>query len=307
LKFGRIEKERYNNSILISKEEFNKTDSEHLIYKTLVNYTNGKEDNITYYFNVEGLDRVFMPNIKNVKIVNNKSVLPEGFNFYMYIKKGYLSEEVVNSDWFTKQSGNNVDGYIIKEWKNNEFQIKRVKYTPNPTITPSSSGFRICDIDWSFSGMVRSFREGVEWVNNNPVAKEFVTEKVNDLKEWWKSSPSSYSSESYSNNSNQKSTNSDSENQTTKSDNGKHIEFREDETRNCGNNVKITDYKVYKNGEKYSTISVSSFNGYWSTSCPNGGFLPDKVEQSRMALKQYLIRQYESGTSNADSYTLTTK
>lgn len=91
----------------------------------------------------------------------------------------------------------------------------------------------------------------------------------------------------------------------------KNIEFIEDRTAECSNGTHITYYKVYENGEIYynnSTISIVAFDGYWLNSCPNSGIIgPDKVEQSRMTLKQFLIQQYESGTSNADSYTLATK
>lgn len=120
-----------------------------------------------------------------------------------------------------------------------------------------------------------------------------------------------YSSTSYSS-----STNSDSEIESssnennTKKDVGKHIEFREDRTADCSQG-KVIIFKVYENGKIYegnSTIKVGDYNGSWHDGCANGGMIfNEQTSKSKITLKQFLIQQYESGTSNADSYTLTTK
>lgn len=144
---------------------------------------------------------------------------------------------------------------------------------------------------------------------------DYVNKHRVEIRDFFVDALRSSSTSDYSNSSNNNSTkeSSKSDKKIEILENKKHIEFREDRTANCSQG-KITYYKVYQNGKLYegnSSIGVGDYNNYYYDGCANNTSnivgLQNSTEKSKTTLKQFLIRQYESGTSNADSYTLTTK
>lgn len=139
-------------------------------------------------------------------------------------------------------------------------------------------------------------------------------EIANFIKENWNNSSSNYYTD---NNDSKKETEKENNSETLKNseiekiNKEKHIEFVEERTTNC-NKGTVTYYKVYLNGKKYDTKSVGDYDNHFWDGCAGQTVssivgLQTKEEKSKTTLKQFLIRRYESETSSADSYTLTTK
>lgn len=146
------------------------------------------------------------------------------------------------------------------------------------------------------------------WENRHEIA--------NFVKENWNSRSSNYSNENInSSSSNDNGEEKDSEDKKTlenKSDDKVDIEFREtDQTGICNYHVDKPKIRYFNavnknNEESKGTFKIIACDGKYWESCPDG-LLVGNIEISKTTIKDYLIRQYESGRSNADSYTLIEK